>query len=240
MKKTLFTLAIVLLALAAQAQFKVHSDNWVSIGSSSGSYGLQVTPNGYTYFRTLINTDYSRANLSMANTNHQKHWIVLNLYNTDTACYNKSMFYVLGNGCTYSKHNFIISNQELSDDCLYSQSSESVDSEEALSTILNLTAHYYEEEQSITAEEIENNENIDREAVEGMIGDLGKRIVALSAKNLSEVFPNAVRTDSEARLCIDYNAVVTMLVEAVKQQQAEIELLRTVLEENGLMEPKNP
>ncbi len=29
-----------------------------------------------------------------------------------------------------------------------------------------------------------------------------------------------------------------MLVEAVKQQQAEIELLRKTLEENGLLEPE--
>jgi len=62
--------------------------------------------------------------------------------------------------------------------------------------------------------------------------------VGLSGENLAGVFPDAVRTDPEARLCIDYNAVVTMLVEAVKQQQAEIELLRKTLEENGLLEPE--
>lgn len=240
MKKSLFTMAIVLMAIAAQAQFKVHSNNMVSIGGNNGDYGLQVTPNGYSYFRTQNFLDYSYATLSMANINHQKHWIVLNMYHTAPACYQKSMFYVLGNGCTFSKHYYTITSSELSDDCLYAQSSKSVDGEDALSTILNLNAHYYEEEQSITAEEIENNENIDREAVEGMIGDLEKRIVALSAKNLSEVFPDAVRTDSEARLCIDYNAIVAMLVEAVKQQQTEINRLRETLEENGLLEPEKP
>ena len=93
-------------------------------------------------------------------------------------------------------------------------------------------------EPTVTLEEIENNEYVDISAVEGMIGDLEKHKVSLSAENLAEVFPDAVRTDPQARLCIDYNAVVTLLTQAVKKQQAEIELLRKVLEENGLMEPE--
>lgn len=73
-----------------------------------------------------------------------------------------------------------------------------------------------------------------------MINDLGKRTVGLSAENLEEVFPDAVRTDPQARLFINYNAVVAMLTQAVKEQQAQIELLRKTLEENGLMEPDKP
>ena len=52
MKRSFFTLAIVLLAVAAQAQIKVHDDGHVSIGSLTHSYGVQVHPNGYTSFRT--------------------------------------------------------------------------------------------------------------------------------------------------------------------------------------------
>ena len=110
--------------------------------------------------------------------------------------------------------------------------------ERALSTIIGINGYYYDEDNPYTPEEIENNEYVSEEAVEGMINDLEKSKVALSAENLAEVFPDAVRTDSEARLYIDYNAVVTILVEAVKQQQSQIELLRKALEENGLMEPE--
>ena len=67
-----------------------------------------------------------------------------------------------------------------------------------------------------------------------MIRDLGKRNIGLDVSLLGEVVPDAVRTDTEARLCINYNAVITLLVEAVKQQQEEIKLLQKTLEENGL------
>ena len=71
---------------------------------------------------------------------------------------------------------------------------------------------------------------MDPEAVEAMYADFEKRTAALSGSNLEEVFPEAVRTDPKNRLCIDYQSVVTMLVEAVKEQQREIEELRGALE----------
>ena len=80
---------------------------------------------------------------------------------------------------------------------------------------------------------MEGNEFVDPEAVEAMYADFGKRSAALSGSNLEEVFPEAVRTDPNNRLCIDYQSVVTMLVEAVKHQQREIEELRGALERMG-------
>ena len=235
MKKALFTMAIVLLAIMAQAQIKVHDDNWVSIGCLNNSFGLQVTPIGYTYFRTQSDKNYSWATLSMANQFGQKHWIVENLYNDSTHCWKKHMFYVYGNGSVYCSGLYSISYPHL---CLQNYNSSSIYSEDALTTILGINGYYFEEDALITQEEIEENEYIDDEAVEGMIGDLKKRKVGMSADNLAEVFPDAVRTDPQARLCIDYNAIVTMLVGAVKQQQAEIENLRKALEEHGLLEPE--
>ena len=73
-----------------------------------------------------------------------------------------------------------------------------------------------------------------------MVADLTKRTAELSAIELSHIFPDAVRTDHQNRLCIDYQSVVTMLVEAVKEQQRVIEAMRAVLEANGLMEPEKP
>ena len=78
------------------------------------------------------------------------------------------------------------------------------------------------------------SEYIQEEAKDAMIRDLGKRNIGLDVSLLGEVVPDAVRTDTEARLCINYNAVITLLVEAVKQQQEEIKLLQKTLEENGL------
>ena len=58
MKKALFTLAIALLTIAAQAQFKIHDDGWVSVGSLTKTYGVQVQPNCYTSFRVLNSVAY--------------------------------------------------------------------------------------------------------------------------------------------------------------------------------------
>lgn len=235
MKKAIFTLAIVLLALTAQAQFKVHDDGQVSLGSLTQNFGVQVRPNGYTYFQTQYNTIGSWATMAKTKSPGQKHWIIENLYNTADTCWKKHMFYVYGNGKVHYTSLYAIGNS-----CLYSNSKASIDGEEALTTILNINGYYFDEDPLATPEEITSSEYIEREAVEGMIRDLEKHKVEFSAENLSEVFPDAVRTDPEARLCIDYNAVVTMLVEAVKQQQNEIELLRKALEDNGLLEPEKP
>lgn len=233
MRKALFTFAIVLLAVAAQAQIKVHEDNWVSIGCLNGSFGVQVLSNGYTYFRTHINTNYSWANLSMANSYRQKHWIVENLYNTSNEeCIKRHMFFVYGDGSVYCTNSLSI---DTLSPCSNAGNARRLDSKEALSTVLNINGYSYEQPSKSSPEEIASNEYINSEAVEGMIDDLGKRAVALSSENLVKVFPDAVRTEPEGRLCIDYQSVVTVLVEAIKQQQTEIDLLQKTLEENGLM-----
>ena len=231
MKKSLLTLAIMLLAVAAQAQIKVHNDNWVSIGCLNGNYGLQVTPSGYTYFRSQDSNHYSWANKSMSNDSLQQHWIVENQYLPDSL--GKHVFYVLGKGHVYSKGYHIITKNM--DNRFIRGEIEPVDSRYALESILKINGYYYGADSNLSPEDIENNEYIDETAVEGMLSDLEKRSVGLSGENVAEALPEAVRTDPEARLCIDLQAVVSMLIEAVKEQQSEIETLRNVLEENGLM-----
>ena len=103
MKKTLFTLTIVLLALAAQAQFKIHDDGHVSLGSLTRNYGVQVDPDGYTYFRSQNTMDYGWSNLSIADARYEKHWIVNN--NFDLTCPYHHLFYVYGDGAAFSTHN---------------------------------------------------------------------------------------------------------------------------------------
>ena len=191
MKKVLLTFAIVLLVLAAQAQIKVHNNGHVSLGCLTQNYGVQVQPNGFTYLRTQNTTDYSWANLSMGNKPHQIHWIVENQYRPDNLCNGQFMFYVYGNGSVFSTGYYTA---DCPSDCVNALNiHRSIGGEEALSIILGITANYYEEEPEITPEEIENSEYIDAEAVEGMIGDLEKRTVSLSAENLDQRKLNTLR-----------------------------------------------
>lgn len=213
----------------ATAQIKIYDDNSVSLGCLNKNYGLQVTQTGYTYLRTQSSLPYVWANLSMANLGTQKHWIVEKQYGTTDL--GEHLFYVQGDGTVYYSDNYQIQSNP------NDKSRELVDGDLALSTILGLNACYFEEDPSTTPEEIENSEFVEKDAVEGMIAELGKKSVSLFAENVAEVFPDAVRTDPQARLCIDYNAIVTMLTRAMRQQQEEIEQLREVLRENGLMNP---
>lgn len=234
MKKLYLLFVFLLAAITAQAQFKVHDNGHVSIGSLTQATGIQVQPSGYVYFRTQNSSNYGWAESSLANANYQKHWIVENHFNHLPQCYGKQMFYVYGNGHACATNYLTIATDSINDTC-YNNHNSKINGSRALETILNLNGCYYEHDPEMTPQEIENNEYIDENAVEGMINDLGKRTVRLSVGNLEEVFPEAVRTDPEARLCIDYNAVITMLTQAVKQQQVEIEELRTALKEHGIL-----
>ena len=58
MKKALFTFAMVLVTLAAQAQIKVHDNGHVSLGCLTQAFGVQVQPSGYTYFHTQSDAEW--------------------------------------------------------------------------------------------------------------------------------------------------------------------------------------
>ncbi|MBR3710952.1 MAG: hypothetical protein IKM99_08330 [Bacteroidales bacterium] len=143
------------------------------------------------------------------------------------------MFYVQGNGHVYTTGVYSIS----ASCCESLSSKEGVNGEQALTVIKGLRGYYYDDSSILTAEEIQDCEYIDKDAVEGMIADLGKKNISLSAEDMVDVFPDAVRTDSQNRLCINYQSVITMLVEAVKQQQIEIEELKMLLKDSGLVKP---
>lgn len=233
MKKSLLTLAIVLLAVAAQAQFKVHDNGHVSVGCLTRDYGLQVYPGGFSTIKLKNSSSYGWIINSSSNLSTEKQWVVTNRDTTSTL-YRQQVFYVLGNGTVWARDSFTYG---LGPTVLRT-GSDPIDKEMALASILQLRGYYYDENNTVTPEEILGSEYIQEEAKEAMVSDLEKRSIGLDASLLKEVFPDAVRTDTEARLCINYNAVVTLLLEAMKQQQEEIEFLQKTLEENGLLEPE--
>ena len=215
MKKTLITLAIVLLAVVAQAQIKMHSNGRITFQSWSTSFNGSVHFKDDAIFRKIVN-NYGWMDCALVNTDKALTWVV-------TPDWSSATFYVRGDGIAYATNHYTIQNNSG-----HSKGSESIDGEEALSIVTGLNGYYYDpEEQEIPV--LEGNENVAPEAVEAMYADFGKRTAGLSGRNLEEVFPEAVRTDPQNRLCIDYQSVVTMLVEAVKEQQHEIEELRTAL-----------
>lgn len=230
MKKTLFTLAIVLMSImAAQAQFKMHDDGHISIGSLARDFGIQVQPNRYTYFRAQHNTPYGWVTNSYSNKTTMQNWMVKDL-DSVSKTFNEMVFAVYGSGIVWAKNHYTYG----ANHTVVRAELEPIDKERALSAILQLQGYYYDEYPIASPEEIMESEYVKEEAKESMVNDLEKREIGLDVLLLGEAFPDAVRTDPEARLCIDNNAVITLLVEAIKQQQEEIILLQRTLEENGL------
>ena len=78
MKKVLFTFAIVLLSVAAQAQMKVQTDGHISLGTLSGSWnvGTQVYPSGCVHFNTQDQEDWHWVTVASPNAVKGKCWIV--------------------------------------------------------------------------------------------------------------------------------------------------------------------
>lgn len=236
MKKVLFTFAMVLLAVAAQAQntsFKVHSDGQISLQSASTTYGIQIPTTGVASFEPNITLNYGKTTKTLTFNILAKAWSVLNNSATN---YGGDVFYVLGNGNVYSYGQYTIN------PFIPGGGGRSNYPIENASSLVSMMKGYYmdnNEFEGITPEDFESNENILPEALEGMLKDLEKdKAIGMYAEELEEVLPEAVRHDPENRMAINYNAVVTVLVEAFKEQQVRIDNMEAILRENGLWDDK--
>ena len=241
MKKALFTLAIVLLSVVAQAQIKMHSDGRITFQTlaNTTTQGISIGPapnclfdiNGTTYFHKAAfflkpAGSYEWINAVQTSNPFSTSWVIA------YPDWDHVTFYVYGNGDAYAKHHYTILGSRSEEN---TKGSEIIGGEEALSVISNLKSYYYEPVQQ-EIPDLEDNENVYPDAIEAMYADFEKRTAGLSGSNLEEVFPEAVRTDPKNRYCIDYESVVTMLVAAVKEQQRHIDELETILRNNGFLD----
>ena len=227
MKKALFTLVIVLFVVTAQAQtaLKVHSNGILSLQSSLTTDGVQFQTNGFASFEPAITTSYARMEQTKPRVLSSKCWVVYSQINTTPS---GDMFYVTGNGSAYYYHLYSMQ--------LPRRGFEPIDNASAL---VSQMKGYYSDSDEFSLdnpEDLIDNENVAPEAVEGLLSDMEKsRSVVMNAEELEAVLPEAVRHTAEGNMGINYNAIVTVLIEAFKEQQARIEALEALLEEHGLL-----
>lgn len=207
LNKSIFVLLLMTMALLSNAQIKVHSNNHISIGSLTKHYGIQVHPNGsYTCIESSADSDWGWVSMSLTSKNYSKCWIV----NNPTLYPNRpNRFYVIGKGIVYKHGDCTMSDSRL-------QNWED-DIEDAMGTIEGITGFYYTE-----------NDNDDKEKT-------AQRMVGLSAEEVEKVLPEAVMRDEDGYAYLNYEALTVILIEAVKEQQKEIESLRNILDKNGLL-----
>ena len=232
MKKFVIIFSLILfVGLLAQAQtpppFKIHSNGQVSFQSSTTLDGVQITPDGRTSFEPGITTSGSYLTQMKVPSQLVKAWVMK--YVGDPALNPQDRFYVTGVGDVYSNGQYIINSGG------HLKSFYPI--EDASALLSGLNGYYYDINDFDGFEpDFVNNPNIAPEAVEGMMEDLKiDKALGLSVDDLEEVLPEAVRHDPEGMVYINYSAVIPVLVEAFKEQQARIEQLEAILKENGLL-----
>lgn len=202
-------MAVVLLAIVAPAQIKIHSDGQVSLGSLSNIYGVQCRPSDYTSFQTPNAVDWSWVELSLSNASKQKHWIVKDLTQTS----NQHTFFVTTDGYIYKRGSWRAA------DSNYMNEDGTIEGAGAI--LDSITGFWYIP--------IEDNK--------GTV--INGRRVGISAQQVKKMLPEAVASDENGLLYVDYEALTVFLIEAMKDQRREIEILRKTITEYGILEQKN-
>lgn len=231
---------IALFAMATQAQtaLKVHSNGQLSFQSATTSYGIQIPTSGVMSIEPNINIAYKITAQTIAYHPLSKSW-TLNMFSNDpNSAPQGTVFFVYGNGNAQAYNYYVIgpNNSGIGGGNGNEKNQSPIVGASELTA--GLKGYYMDSNEfgAITPEELENNEEIVPEALEGVLKDLRRsKTIGLDAEVLEEVLPEAVRHNPDGNIGINYNAVVTVLVEAFKEQQAKIEQLEAILREHGLM-----
>ncbi|MDR2083649.1 MAG: T9SS type A sorting domain-containing protein [Bacteroidales bacterium] len=213
----------ILFAYPLKSQIKIHDDQHISLMSLTKSGGIQIQPSGYTYFSPQLYNAWAWMNLTYAKHQHSKSYIVQMINDTiHTFC-------VLGNGGVYYTNLLAFSNR--------TGSESKSEIENASEIISKLNGRYFAQNSTLINydslyKDLTENKYVSKDAIEGLITDYSKKEIGLIAGDIEKVLPDAIRTFSDGRKAIDYNAIIVVLVEAFKEQQEEINYLRRLIEKS--------
>ncbi|GEM_PF-2088571 len=103
-----------------------------------------------------------------------------------------------------------------------------------LEQILALNGRKYDLKSGFVGSDQENNATKKAQLEKSRMNKIG-----FIAQEVEEVLPNLVRFDAESGLkSVDYIGVIPILVEAIKEQQGEIEILRSQIEKQKVLEER--
>ena len=232
MKKTVITILLSTLFIVSEAQIKMHSNGLLSFQSLTSSGGVQIDAAGKSCFEPNITTSYTPLTQTKALSQFVTAWIVR--FEGTPEPNVKTRFYVTGMGNAFSAGYYSVEGGG-------TNSKGSYPIENASELISNLNGYYYDNNEWEGFEpDFIDNPNVAPEAVEGLMKDLAiNKSLGLSTSDLEAILPEAIRHSPEGMVYINYAAIVPVLVEAFKEQQQQLELLRKVLEEKGLLDTKD-
>ena len=212
-----FLICLFTIHQESQAQIKVHENGQITFQHINGNWnhGVQIFPAGCTHFNSTKTSEWHWVTVASPKNAKGKCWIVT--YpdgETDPAEQKKDhRFFVTGDGYVHKR-----GSRRMADASLQTGHETIRNPGMVLDAI---TGTYY-----IPTDE--DNE-----------GSKDKNIrVGVMAQEVEKVLPEAVSRDERDLMYVDYEALTVVLIEAYKEQKAEIELLRKTLEEHGLLKPE--
>ncbi len=202
--KTFLLIIALLVAISLKAQLKVLGGGRVGIGTNDVSvYKLHVNAPNDVMALKLRNTIYNWGHISQAEVNGALTcaWVVR--YN------NKDNFYVTGGGLSVAKLGFWTSSD-------LNLKENIITVNDALNKIKLLRGVYFNYK----------TELLHDSAMGGTIiaADL-KRYMGLIAQEVEPIIPEVVITDNTGRKSVAYQNLIGLLIEGMKDQQNQIELL---------------
>lgn len=236
-KITLFFITLLTISLpisfTTNAQVKIFENNSISLGSlQEGGFGLQLAPNRYSYFRPSVYGQYTWSNLVYSTNDVQKNWIVQNWTGSHT-------FFVYGNGYIYSRGLWIGSDVKFKENIR--------DIESPLEKILRLRGVTFNlvisdsvpaKLDSILAKdgtwlklntsqyEYVDTNVVNKEYLDELIAQRDMKHYGLIAQEAKDVVPELVNVIPDGTYAVEYTALIGILIEAIKEQQIQINELR--------------
>jgi len=207
-KPLLFMMVIVLASLSAQAQMKVQSDGHISLGTLSGAWNVGTQ----VYPSGTVHFNHQSTEdwkwVTVASPNAVKGKCWIVTYPGDKYDHR---FFVTGDGYIFKRGSWRAADASLL------SSSETI--RDAGAVLDSITGVWY----MPVEDETKHSEG---------------RKAGVTAQEVEKVLPEAVTADENGLMYVDYETLTVFLIEAVKEQRQEIELLRKTLEENGLLDPQ--
>lgn len=234
--KTLFLFLAMFFALSLFSQLKVNSEGYVSIGDIAPKEKLQIDGNlffdegGSIWFS---NNEDAKRRLRIHNNGHQSYIdFYPNLYFRSAYSSVPTVIYFTPDGDIHYDGNLYND----SDERLKENMVKIAGSKDKLMKLNGIQYNYKKEYPSLS-KKTDNVSDTTHNGMKKYSKDLVQRKkLGFRAQELKIVFPELVKENDEGYLSVNYTGLIPVLVEAIKEQQAEYEALLAKVEQ---LEKKN-
>jgi 6-pyruvoyl-tetrahydropterin synthase len=225
-KKIIFFSCFLLIINSLNAQLKVETngrvkfgpgslrvfsgtDDWgyINVGNTT-TKGLRFTPTGKMY---LYNSDPTSF-VTVTSTTTQRNLIVMD----PTGNYK---FWVLGDGSIFSQSSYITSDSSKKENVALIPN--------ALEKVMKIKGITYDFKDVKLNEKSKLGEKIDDSIKVSLTSKTKERSAGVFAQDVEKVLPEAVRTLEDGSKVVSYDNLVALLIEAIKEQQVQIDALKS-------------